>query len=74
MLTSNNSDKRQRNIKTRRLPNRVHTRLSRFASKHHYGTMWDAAIECIDQYLMILDSGGYVAIQVAHESTPERKG
>jgi len=73
MVSSNDSDKRERNIKTKRLPNRVHTRLSRFKSNHHYGTMWDAAIECIDQYLSILDGGGYVAIQVAHNRTPDKR-
>jgi hypothetical protein len=73
MLSSNDSDKRERNVKTRRLPNHVHTRLSRFKGNHHYPTMWDAAIECIDQYLSILECGGYVAIEIAHNGTPEKR-
>jgi len=73
MVSSNDSDKRERNIKTRRLPNRVHTRLSRFATAHHYESMWRAMIECTDQYLSILEGGGYVAIQIAHERTPEKR-
>jgi hypothetical protein len=73
MLTSNDSDKRERNIKTKRLPNKVHTKLCRFRSRHNYETMFGALVAAADKFMTIDETGGYVAITVAHESTPEAK-
>lgn len=70
MLTSNDSRKRQRNIKTKRLPNDVHTRLCKFQQRHRYETLFGALVAAADKFISIDEGGGYVLIQVAHERTP----
>lgn len=53
MITSDDSEKRERNIKTKRLPNNLHTRLNRFSKSRHYETLWGAMLYLTDYALKI---------------------
>ena len=74
MVTNPENWKRERNIKTRRIPNDLHERLCKFQIRHRYETLFGAMMAAADKYISIEEAGGYVAIKIAHNRTPVSAG
>jgi hypothetical protein len=51
MKSSNDSEKRERNIVTRRIPNFLHTRLLEIKAQYHHRSLFDSLVFCASEYL-----------------------
>lgn len=71
MLTSNDSDKRERNVQTRRLKNSFHTRLSQFCQSRNYPSLFDGLEYVGEVGLDYLEVFGDVPPKIAQKRTEQ---
>jgi hypothetical protein len=53
--TDDYSEKRERKVQTKRIPNYLHTRLMKIKSTHHNRSLFDALLYCAEVGLSVLE-------------------
>jgi hypothetical protein len=53
MAAHPDSLKRESNVRIKKMPTRLHRRVSRYKSKHHHRDLWDAILDLLDHALTI---------------------
>jgi hypothetical protein len=60
MKSCDDSEKRERNIQTRRVPNYLHSRLMEIKRRNHCRSVFDALLYCAELGLNVLDENSSI--------------
>jgi hypothetical protein len=69
MRTDDYSEKRERNIRYKRLPNVMHTKLLKVKKQNRCRSIFDALLYCAERWLESHDNDGHFNATNAHKST-----